>query len=85
MFGDIAHGFITFCFGLFLLYQNANSSNALIRALFPYRYLIAMMGFFATYCGFVYNDFLSLPLNLFSSCYDRENAVEEKPIHRLDD
>lgn len=29
------------------------------------------MGFFACYCGLVYNDFLSIPWNLFGSCYTR--------------
>ena len=29
------------------------------------------MGFFACYCGLVYNDFLAIPWNLFGSCYTR--------------
>lgn len=28
------------------------------------------MGFFATYCGFVYNDMMAMPLNIFGSCYE---------------
>lgn len=28
------------------------------------------MGFFAVYCGLIYNDFFSFPVNLFTSCYD---------------
>ena len=31
------------------------------------RYMIVMMGFFAVYAGFVYNDMFSLGLNLFTS------------------
>lgn len=27
------------------------------------------MGFFATFCGFIYNDFLALPFPLSESCY----------------
>jgi V-type H+-transporting ATPase subunit a len=38
--------------------------------LLPARYLFTLMGFFALYCGFLYNDFASLRLNLFGSCYD---------------
>lgn len=40
----------------------------------PLRYLVAMMGFFALYSGFIYNDFLSLSFNLFGSCYNPEPA-----------
>ena len=29
------------------------------------------MGFFAFYCGIVYNEFFSIPLKLYSSCYSR--------------
>lgn len=32
--------------------------------------MIIMMGFFALYCGFIYNDFMGMGLNLFGSCYD---------------
>lgn len=69
MFGDIAHGLILFCFGVYLMFQSDHDTNSLRKILHPHRYLIALMGFFATYCGFVYNDFMSLSLNLFGSCY----------------
>jgi len=44
--------------------------NTELGVLVSVRYLLLMMGFFACYCGFLYNDFLSIPLNLFGSCYE---------------
>lgn len=84
MFGDIAHGIIAFMFGIVLMFQSENSSNGLFRALFPYRYLITLMGFFAAYCGFIYNDFLSLALNLFGTCFDVKSAQPDKPFSKFD-
>ena len=55
MFGDIAHGFILFCFGLYLIFRHHQIDNFILKMLIPHRYLFAMMGFFATYCGFIYN------------------------------
>jgi len=40
--------------------------------------MISLMGFFALYCGFLYNDMAGVRLNLFGSCYDKNNI-------RLDD
>lgn len=40
------------------------------------RFLVLMMGLFAVYAGFVYNEFFSLPVLLSSSCY-RERAGTE--------
>jgi V-type H+-transporting ATPase subunit a len=73
MFGDFGHGMIFLIFGtvicLFnsLLYRIVPS----IRLALKIRYLILLMGFFATYCGLIYNDFMSIPMGFFKSCYYR--------------
>jgi len=75
MFGDIAHGFLLFMLGLFLCFKHKRINNFVIKMLSPHRYLITMMGFFAFYNGWIYNDFMSISLNIFGSCYDL-NKVE---------
>ena len=30
-----------------------------------------LMGFFAFYCGSIYNEFLSIPTNMWGSCYEK--------------
>lgn len=45
-----------------------------VDELLDIRYLLLLMGFFAFYCGLIYNDFLSMPWNLFGTCWKR---VEE--------
>jgi len=76
MFGDMGHGLILFLLGLYLVLNNdvlKKTSFAFISSL---RYMVLMMGFFAFYCGWVYNDFLGMNLNIFGSCYDPTKALE---------
>jgi len=72
MFGDVGHGLIIFLFGIYLC-LNSNSikqnKNSYLFIMIKARYLILFCGFFAFYCGWIYNDFLSLPLPIFNSCY----------------
>ena len=46
-----------------------------LSILMPHRYLITLMGFFSFYCGWIYNDYMSIALNMFDSCYSPQDAV----------
>jgi V-type H+-transporting ATPase subunit a len=71
MFGDMGHGSVILLFGLFLtLGEPWLKNNSAWKMMVPMRYLFLFMGMSATFCGFCYNEFFSLPLNLFSSCYN---------------
>ena len=70
MFGDIGHGSLIFIVGLVLtLGANAFKADKDLKGYAMIRYIILLMGFFATYCGFIYNEFFSIPLSLFPTCY----------------
>jgi V-type H+-transporting ATPase subunit a len=43
------------------------------------RYIILLMGLFATYCGIIYNDFMAIPVWAFESCYDLRELKEGDP------
>jgi len=68
MFGDIMHGAILTCVGIYLCFSK-REKGTLGAAGAPVRYLFLMMGFFAFYCGIIYNDFSSLPIMLSKSCW----------------
>jgi V-type H+-transporting ATPase subunit a len=72
MYGDIGHGLLLFLLGLYLTLQNdeIRKSDNPLKAALKVRYLLLFMGFFAFYCGWMYNDFLSIPLGIFGTCYD---------------
>lgn len=82
MFADIGHGYeiiITFRFcllmaGLYMVIfnQKLQNSDSLFKFGLPVRYMVTMMGFFAFYNGWIYNDFISLSFDTFGSCYKLE-------------
>jgi len=88
MYGDIGHGLFLFSGGCYLLWNEKANENAKLgemgAGLHAGRYMIAMMGFFAIYAGFMYNDCFSLGLNLFGSRWQfygqEEGEVEEGDV-----
>ena len=76
MYGDIGHGLILFLFALYLCIFNKSLSKGALKDVLFTRYFLLLMGFFSTFCGFLYNDFLSMPVD-FGSCYDRSVGKKE--------
>ena len=78
MFGDIGHGGVLFAIGIILTknYEDLKKKDG-FKDLLIARYLLLLMGFFAFFAGFIYNDFLSLPFNLFGSCFEQKPNSEE--------
>lgn len=75
MFGDIGHGILLLVFALYLVFwkDEIEKSDSLLKLALKARYMLLLMGGFATFCGFMYNDFLSIPLNIFGTCYKNVN------------
>lgn len=67
MFGDIGHGGVLLALAIYLTISK--NAKKVIPQLYPIRYLLLLMGIFAFYSGWVYNEFFSIPLNVFGSCY----------------
>jgi V-type H+-transporting ATPase subunit a len=66
MFGDIGHGSIILILGLVLVFSADDLKKSKdLKGLATMRYIVLLMGFFAVYCGFVYNEFFAIPLSLF--------------------
>lgn len=74
MFGDVGHGGMLFLLGCALTMAPGIFTRLGLGGLARVRYLILLMGMFATYCGVCYNDFVSLPLPLAESCYEFEDG-----------
>jgi len=75
MYGDILHGLIILIFGMWLCLAKRENGN-LAEMLGPGRYFVLLMGFFSTYCGFIYNDLTSMATESFGkSCYNVGNQM----------
>ena len=75
MYGDIGHGTLLSLGALYLVFtegkmKDKRSMDDMLYNIYTARYMLLGMGLCAVYCGLVYNDFLSLGLNLFGSRYE---------------
>jgi len=76
MFGDVAHGLLLFLFAAYLCQykESIEKSGSMFALILNARYLLLLMGFFATFCGLLYNDMMSIPLELGRSCYTDDSS-----------
>jgi V-type H+-transporting ATPase subunit a len=74
MFGDVGHGLILFVAGIFLCLKAdalKKTGDAAMQKLAQMRYLLLFMGFFAIFCGIIYNEFFAVPIPWLNSCYHK--------------
>ncbi|GJY96051.1 V-type proton ATPase subunit A3 [Tanacetum coccineum] len=69
MFGDWGHGICLFLATLFLILREKTYSSQklgdIMEMAFGGRYVIIMMSIFSIYTGFIYNEFFSMPYEIF--------------------
>lgn len=76
MFGDIMHGSILLTFGSWLVFAN-KTPGSLAHTMGDGKWILLLMGIFATFCGLIYNDFTSMGTMLFgASCWSEEGATK---------
>ncbi|CAH1444815.1 unnamed protein product [Lactuca virosa] len=83
MFGDWGHGICILIAALFLIFKEKKYSSQklgdIMEMTFGGRYVIFLMALFSIYTGLIYNEFFSVPFELFSpSAYAcRDDACSE--------
>ncbi|CAK0852562.1 unnamed protein product [Prorocentrum cordatum] len=73
MYGDIGHGTLLLCFGIFLV-MKADAFKYSQPVLYMMRYMVLSMGFFAVFAGFMYNDLFAMALPLFQSRFHSQGT-----------
>ena len=81
MYGDVGHGSILLAIAVFLMTFGKRLADSFegLKDLYEFRYMLFLMAFFSVYCGLMYNDFMSIPMNLWPSCYNPSTGVRLDP------
>jgi V-type H+-transporting ATPase subunit a len=69
MYGDVGHGSLLTLVGIWLCWKGEMFKYDQ-PSIYLARYVILAMGIFATYAGFIYNDFFSVGLQLFPTSFE---------------
>ena len=87
MFGDIGHGLIIFLFAMYLVYYNEDinkkEGKSPLKLLTKFRYFLLLLSVCSIYCGLLYNEFMSVPLSMHDTCYERDR-IETKFANKKD-
>mmetsp|Transcript_73893 Transcript_73893/g.119927 ORF Transcript_73893/g.119927 Transcript_73893/m.119927 type:complete len:960 (+) Transcript_73893:95-2974(+) len=71
MFGDVGHGFMMAMCGFLLVRYEEKlkylANDEMFGTVYKGRYNILMMGIFATYAGFIYNELFAVPMEVFGN------------------
>lgn len=80
MYGDLGHGLILTLFAAFLIFMEKSWEgkplNEIFAMIFGGRYLLFIMGIFATYLGLLYNDMFGFSTEIFASGYKWPSLVD---------
>merc|ERR1719210_826834 len=81
MYGDVGHGGLLLLAGIYLVWKGEQFRYSQ-PAIFSVRFLVLSLGIFATFAGFMYNDFFSIGLPIFESGWeDLEGKGEFQPTY----
>eukprot|EP01012_Entosiphon_sulcatum_P002517 TRINITY_DN1053_c0_g1_i1.p1 TRINITY_DN1053_c0_g1~~TRINITY_DN1053_c0_g1_i1.p1 ORF type:complete len:851 (-),score=223.96 TRINITY_DN1053_c0_g1_i1:65-2578(-) len=73
MYGDVGHGVCLTLFTAYLIWSEKNFLNRPLNEIFAMifggRYILILMGIFATYMGFLYNDMFAMMIQPFGSSF----------------
>ena len=50
--------------------------DSMLKSFVQYRYFFLLCSIFGIFCGFMYNEFFAIPLNLFGTCYTSKKNGE---------
>ena len=53
-----------------------STEDSMLKSFVQYRYFFLLCSIFAVFCGFMYNEFFAIPLNLFGTCYNSKKNGE---------